>query len=336
MAFTPQLTTSGGITPEFQLWIDRSLLEHAIQLTVMDQFCMNGTLPGGMGATQARYLKQGQGDATQVQTLTEGTPIAVSRALTLTGVTVQLVQYGEVIVVSDVLLKTQLVDTMKFATQTLGEDCALKMDSLQRDEVAINNVTAGNIRYAQQITTFALLGSGTAAGGSLIINDILDAMTRLENTRAPRIQGSFISIICPQQRRDLFKDQTYLTPAQYGDPSRIFKGEIGEFFNCRFVLSTNPFIEAIGTQFTYAAGGAIFTAIVTGMQAWGFIKLAAMDPGLSSSETKPAIPKIIIVNTPDHADALGQQTIVGWKAFNAAKLLDPTWCVTIRSRTQFV
>lgn len=342
MAFTVQ--TKSVLNNEYvNLWIERTLLEHVVQLTVFDQFAMMGTLPGGEGSLIVRYLKQGAGGFSNVVTLTEGTPISTSRGLTLANIDVTLLQYGEVVVVSDILLKTQTIDTLKFATITLGEDCALQADFLQVNELGTNQVTVGNIRYAQQITSFANLTAATKAGGSAQINDFLDCFTRLENTRAPRIDGAYVAIIAPAVRRDILKDQTFLTPAQYGDSKRIFKGEIGEFYGVRFVITTNPYLEAVGTQFVYNAAGTIITSVVTGKQGWGFVKLAAMDPNLSSSNVNsatptnvnPSRPKIYMVTAPDHLDPLGQQVIIGYKFFAAAKSLDFTWYCTLRSQTQF-
>lgn len=348
MAFTVQTGAGGVLNNAYvSVWIDRTLMEHVIQLTVFDQFAMMAQLPEKGATYTARFLRQGAGAFTNVQSLTEGVPIAVSTGLTLGNTDIPLLEYGEVVVLSDLLLKTAPVDTLKVATQKLGEDCALKADQIQSQVIANLNI-AGNTRFAQQLANEAALVAATNAGGSAQINDFLDAFTQLENIRAPRIDGAYVSIIAPAVRRDVLKDQTFLTPAQYGDSKRIFKGEIGEFYGVRFVLMTNPFRET-ATLGTYVAGGVIFVSVVTGQQGWGFVDMAGLSPNCDSSSTasaaaamasntNPARPKIYNVTGPDHADPLAQQVILGYKFFAAAAVLDaagsPFVC-TVRSKTQF-
>ena len=347
MAFTVQTGAGGVLNNAYvSVWIDKTLLEHVIQLTVFDQFAMMATLPEKGATYTARFIRQGAGGFTNVQTLTEGTPISVSAGLVLNKTEITLVEYGEVVVLSDLLLKTAPIDTLKVATQRLGEDCALQADQLQSLVIGAFNV-AGQTRYAQQLANFAALVAATNAGGSAQINDFLDCFTKLENLRAPRIDGAYVAVVAPPIRRDVLKDQTFLTPAQYADAKRIFKGEIGEFYGVRFVITTNPYLEATGTQFTYNAAGTIYTSVVTGKQGWGFVDMTGLSPNMQSSNvnsptpvsTNPARPKLYHVSGADHLDPLEQQVILGYKFFAAASILDagtgtPFLC-TVRSKTQF-
>ena len=88
-------------------------------------------------------------------------------------------------------------------------------------------------------------------------------------------------------------------------------------------LATQPWIEANtnGTEGTYASGGAIYSAIVTGRDAYGIPKMEGLDE---------FSPKIIIHDQPDKADPLNQFISCGWKSFWAAKTLNDTWSVVIR------
>lgn len=149
-------------------------------------------------------------------------------------------------------------------------------------------------------------------------------------------------MIPPEVRRDLLKDSVFTGPAQYADAKRIFKGEIGEYYGVRFVVMTNPFREANSVQNTYAAAGPIYSSFVTGLQAYGFVKLSAMNPNIkkgigptTASTVNPANPTIIIARGPDKLDPLAQLATLGWKSFNAPKLIDGNWICNLRSKTQY-
>src|SRR5215469_5237271 len=97
------LTTSAGLTPEYQTYFDRQLLDHAMPVTVLAQFAQKKPFPKHKGATAITFFRPDIADRTQVSTLTEGTPIATFRNYTLTPINVSLTQYGEAVKISDIV-----------------------------------------------------------------------------------------------------------------------------------------------------------------------------------------------------------------------------------------
>lgn len=318
-------TNPASVADQYRIYFQKKLLQHAVQLLMLNDYAQKGTLPTGQGADTVRFFQRNVADATKVTALTEGVAINTFREVDLTHVDVQLAPYGEVAKISDVLTWTQFFDTMRQSIDLMGEDCALQADGLTRNEIVTNVTAAGQRRYAQGIADFTTLAAASVSAGRFVANDGLDAVTQLKINRAPKINGAYVGIVPPQVSRDLQDDDKWVRLSQYSNATALYKGEVGMLYGVRYVEATNPFIE-LATQNTYNASGGIFTSIITGMGAYGVTNLTGQSP---------FSPKIIIVDKPDSANPLAQFILAGWKAFWATKLLNQNYCCTIRSKTGF-
>jgi N4-gp56 family major capsid protein len=127
--------------------------------------------------------------------------------------------------ISDVLSWTNLFDTLKNMTGVMGEDVALHADGKIRDAIVAGVTGAGNRRYAigsatQTFAGVAALTGGVAnATGALTITDVLDAMTRLTITRAPKLNGEYVAIVGPQTQRDILNDAKVLAAIRHQQSS---------------------------------------------------------------------------------------------------------------------
>src|SRR4051794_19798066 len=148
------MPTTTTLANEYQKYFTKQLLDHAVQLTVLDQFALKQPLPKNKGAKTISFFRRsksaivasgsGAGRVANVQTLTEGTAIGTYANHTLDRVDVSLVQYGEAAKVTDVLSMTELFDALKQNIAVMSEDCALNADSITRDalvEAAVTGVT---------------------------------------------------------------------------------------------------------------------------------------------------------------------------------------------------
>src|SRR6478609_7405129 len=112
-----------ALANEYQKYFTRQLLQHAVQLTVMDQFALKQPLPRKKGAKTISFFRRskvnvvangaGAGRVANVQTLTEGTPVATFANHTLDRVDVTLSQFGEVSKITDLLAMTELFDALQ-------------------------------------------------------------------------------------------------------------------------------------------------------------------------------------------------------------------------------
>lgn len=323
------------ISNEYQTYFTNKLLDHAVQLLVLDQFATQEPFPKNAGSQAIRFFKKGVADATQVQSLTEGTPMSTSlyRKVALNYVDVTLAQYGEVTSVTDIISWTDKFKWLNQSIETMKEDCALKADQVIRNEIVATNIVdavARTKRYAGGATSFATLVALTdpTTSGRLVAQDILDCFTGLKILRAPKINGSYAFVTPPQISRDMMNDSKWVNLSVYSKPDQMIKGEVGMLFGCKIVEHTDPFIEktggAEGTDSSASAvsGDAVFVSFALGKGAYGTPIMAGKSPWS---------PKVVMVDTPDHSDPLCQNTLAGYSLYWAAKLYQSNWAITFRS-----
>lgn len=324
-------TASSGIAGQLQKHYDPKLLLHAKQELRLNEFGKKPTpLPKKAGSKQIAWQRRVVGAANNVQTLVEGTPIAVFTELTYEEVTATLVQYGEASRFTDVSEWVALNQLLKDGIALMGEDCALKADEITRVVIIAGVTAAGQKRYGSGLADFTALSAATQAQGKMTATDALNAATRLKINRAPKIGGYYIGVIPPQVSRDMMDDGDWLESAKYSDVEKLYKGELGRIHGVRFVEATNPHIEdeAEGTYDIVDdnGDGLIYATIITGADAYGVANLTGQGPEK---------PQIIIVNTPDSANPLNQFVTAGWKAFYTAKVLNENFMVVLRSKSTF-
>lgn len=327
-----QLTSSGGLSGQFQKYFNPKLLDHAQNQLVLRQFAMEAPLPREKGATQIRFTRQDVGLSSNVQTLTEGTPIATFRDTTLAFVDATLQLFGEAGRYSDLLTYTELFNILDIQHVQFAEDFALKADDLILN-ATIPNITGASKRYGTGLATQTFAGLQAAVGVATSLYSVqasLDDFTILSDQLAPKIGGEYVCSVPPRLARDLMNDTKWITAGQYGTTKGLFNGEIGRLYDVRYVVSTNTWSENT-TENTRTVGSytttSVFTALAMGRSSFGV-------PALSGMSSKS--PSIVIVNTPDSLNPLNQYTTMGWKAYYTAILLNNAFIVAHRALSAFV
>lgn len=348
------ITTSSTLSGQYQAYFSKELLKYATQALVLDQFAKKAALPKQAGNKSITMFRFGVPATAGITALTEGTAIASAnyRALALTSITKSLVQYGQVIGLTDILTASGLFNAMEQASKSTGEDAALHFDTITRN-VLVGSATAGtgvenggtldnsdviNERYAGASTTFAALNSDTTSASKLAASDVLDSVTNLKINRAPEIGGSYVAAIAPQIARDLQRDTDWLEAATRSNVQALYKGEIGSFYGVRFVETTNPFVSTgsatvldryiystAGTN-TLAAGAKVYATMFFGGDAYGVPMLTG---------DSPMSPKVIITDSADKSDPLNQTVTVGFKSYWATLRLNPNYYCIFRSKSGF-
>jgi N4-gp56 family major capsid protein len=321
-----QTTSTAGITPQYQKYLDKQLLEHALPILSLAPLGQQRSLPRNKGAKTIRFHRRNSPDRTQVQTLSEGVPISNFREITLTAVDATLELFGEAAKISDLLSYTDLFDTMEQSVQLMGEDAASQAD-FHCMETVVPNINASNKRYAGGHANFAALAADNTATADMTIKDVLGAMTRLTLTRAPKPKGGqYVMITPPQVAYDIMEDQKFVDAGVRGTIKGLFNGELGVWYFTRIILTTQPWIESAAEN-TYDSAGTIFTSLVLGREAFGVPNLAGFSP-LS--------PSMIINEKPDKSDPLGQFVVAGWKLYWTAVVLNDLWAVALRTKSSYV
>ena len=355
------MTLSSDLSTQYREHFENQLLTYAVQATRKAEFGQKAPLPKGVGSKQISFFKYGAPDSTQIADLTTGTttaevttstilPIDVFgtgassdgtgvRQLSLSKVTADLQQIGQVVVISDVLNNTEFLNSLAQATKTNGEDAALKCDGIVRNQLCrsvaggggatnltSNAETAGaNTIFADDATKLTEL----AATDVLNASDTLDVVTQMRINRAPEINGGYVCVAAPQVLRDIMRDADWLAAATRSNVGALYNGEVGSLYGVRFVEDTNPWRSGVANDAaidTYSATGDGFATIFLGGEAFGV-------PALSGDS--PMSPSIQIVDTPDKKDPLNQVITVGFKTMYTAKVLTPNYYIRYFSKVGY-
>ena len=150
--------------------------------------------------------------------------------------TITVTEYGNAVSVSEKLFRTSFDDVMAEATTLLGRDYALVLDMELRDAA----LSATNVVYAAKGNgTKNTARTGLDDTSTLKVSTIKDSLEILASANAPKWGGAYwICFVHPHQSRTLRDDPAWISAAQYGDPERLFTGEIGRIDDVRFIETT--------------------------------------------------------------------------------------------------
>lgn len=290
---------------------------------------LQGKYPAGAvsGVPTVRFFRPRIANTVGVGAITEGTTPTTLSEVAVGYVDVPLTQRGQLAKVTDLVLATDLLDTVKLYTQTMGADAALDLDTVCRNALltALNDSNAtytganferfgGTANTGTSSTDFTTLVGKAANASQMTRSENMKCITQLKAAKVPQINGKFVAITPPEVIHDLRQDTTITAAFQYSDVQALYKNAQLSLDGCVFVEATNPFRET--AYKTYAAAGAIFSTIYLGAAAFGV-------PGLDNVKAggSPFSPQLIIINKPDHSNPLGLYVQLGWKAMYGAKAL---------------
>jgi N4-gp56 family major capsid protein len=255
-----------------------------------------------------------------------------------------LVQYGSKIILTDVILATELFSHLAQATKQLGEDAALHADTLCHRALVQDSSTSTGTgvavksynRYAQNSTNGTTWATGSVANSSMTATDLLDGATSLFIARAPKIKDGYALVAHPAVLRDLMQDDDWLKVSSYQNADAIYKGEIGKLFGVSCVSSTN--VQTFNTSASGIAESSVGTTgvntgyanVLLGGGAFGVPNLS----GIAASGS-PFSPKVTILDGADKSDVYNQRIIASFKTFYAAKQLDPRFFRVIVAKSNY-
>jgi N4-gp56 family major capsid protein len=160
-------------------------------------------------------------------------------------------EYGQAIPYTGKLEDLSEFSVSNISTVALRNDMAKALNT-----AAAAAFTANKIKYiptgtaSNPTSTFDTDGTvSTAATRSIQIFDIKEVVDYLEETLfAPPYDGMDFICIGPRGSfRKIFDDSDFQEAAKYGDPSRLFDGEVGRYYHTRFVVDNQALTSALGT-----------------------------------------------------------------------------------------
>jgi N4-gp56 family major capsid protein len=338
------MVTTGSVSSQFQTYFSKALLERAIPLLQMEQFAQKTPYPTKTGGNKTiRFFRFSDPSITAISAISEGTTPTSGdeRDLTLSSVEATLVQYGSKIILTDVVLATELFSHLAQATKQLGEDAALHADTLCHRAIVQDSSTSTGTgvatksysRYAQNSTNGTTWATSSVANSAMTATDLLDGATSLFISRAPKIKDGYALVAHPAVIRDLQQDDDWLKVSSYSAPEQIFKGETGKLFGVSVISSTNvqTFATATaGVTDSTSTGAPGYANVLLGGGAFGVPSLSSL-----AASGSPFAPKVSILDAADKSDPYNQRIVASFKTFYAAKQLDPRFFRVIFSKSNY-
>lgn len=302
-------TLDAGLSVENKTHYDMTLIDEAGPNLIHDQFGQKRDIPknGGKKIEFRKFAALPKA----LTPLTEGvTPDG--KKLSATAIEATVAQYGDYVVLSDMLDLTSIDPVVVEATKVIGRQAGLTLDTITRNVLH----TGTNVFYAPKGDGTAVTSRAGLDGTCKLTVDLVRRVAAfLKKNNAPKINGSYVAIIHPFAAYDLMSDPEWQNPHQYQDTSNIYEGEIGKIAGVRFVESSEAKIYENGVFGTlFIAEGAYGVTNITGGGLETIIKQ------LGSAGV---------------ADALNQRSSVGWKATKTAEILVDAYMVRVEHKSAF-
>lgn len=298
-------STTDTLSPEMKTYYDKLLIKLTGPELVHDQFAQKRNIPKG-GGKKIEFRKFDPLPKA-LTPLTEGvTP--KGKKMSVTNITAEVQQYGDYVLLSDVIQMTAIDPIVVEATEEIAEQAGKTLDTVTRE--VINAGT--NVQYAGGKSA----RSAITAADNLTVEEVMKAVTTLKGQNAKPVNDSFVAILHPYVALDLMSDEKYKEMFKYTDAKPLYNGEIGKFSNVRFVESTESKIWNLAGN-----GVSVFSTMVIGKNAYGTTEV---EGGGLQHIVKP-------LGSSGAADPLNQRSSVGWKALKAAVILVNQYMVRIES-----
>lgn len=138
--------------------------------------------------------------------------------------------------------------------QTLDKAVCVEYKLTQRKYTCITTATGTFYSRAAGNTLGSILAK--ASPTEFHFKEVID---ELKKRNIPKYDGeNFVCIASVNALRSLKDSSKWLDAAKYGDPERLFNGEAGRFYGCRFIEETNCLVNTLGSSVgTNALGEAV-------------------------------------------------------------------------------
>lgn len=295
--------TTGTLSNEVKTFYDSTFLARAQYELLHGEGSQKNTHPKGEGKT----IKFNRYQPLTVSTtpLTEGSnPSEVN--ITAESVTATLQEYGNTIKVSTLLRLTSIDKDMAEKVELMGQNMGETLDEVCREEL----FGSATVQLANGRTALNLITATDVFNAA----EIKKAVRTLERNKAkPYKDGFYIGKVGPDTKFDLLSDSTWLNAKTYSDVKKLYKGEIGELLQVRFVNVINQKHETSTVE--------VYSNFIHGKNAFGEYDLAG------------DVPKLYIKNPNDGdtSNPANRYSTVSWAGSYVAKVLIADWIVNVKT-----
>lgn len=319
-------TTYGSISQRTAAWAAKEMLSHAEPVLVLSKFGQHKPVPGNTANT-VKFRRPIPFPAVTTA-LSEGiTPAA--RQMQYEDVEATLVQYGDVVEITDHVQDMAEDPVLKDATSLCGEQAGASIEAVTWGAIkGGTNVFYANGTSRAEVNTKITLAKQRAITRLLKTNKAKKVTKMAKSTvqyGTESVDAAFIAVSHTSVESDI-RDMTGFVPVEKYGSMKPLPYEIGKVEDVRYVLSPDldPFVDAGGAAgsmlSTTGTNADVFPVIYFGQEAYGCIPLKG----------KEAItPKVTPVDSTDTSDPLGQRGYVGWKTYFVSKILNEGWLVRL-------
>lgn len=300
------------------------MLVRALPYLVLEKFGQTYVLP--TNSTKVVKFRRFEALDATPQVLVEATT-PPAKALVPTDVTATVSQYGDRVIISDMVMDTNEDPVLKSAVEVLGEQAAQMIENVR---VGVLNATT-NVVYSD---------TASAPGGvakPIVLGDVRKVLRKMRAQMArpitsivrstpsfdtKNIQPSYVWIVHPSMEADIRSIPGFKDAVDYGQQS-AWENEIGSVEGIRFIWTTlmpvSPDTGAAptGVESTTGTKADVYTSFVIARDSYGIVPLKGAN----------ALTPIVVNPNPSDSDPLGQRGHVGWKTCQTAVILNSAWLI---------
>ena len=319
------MNTTSDISNRQAAFAMAELLVRANPLLVFEKFGQVYVLP--TNSTKIAKFRRFEALTATPTELTEGvTPTA--KQLTVTDVTATMKQYGDLIIITDMVADTNEDNVLKQAVEVLGEQAAQVLEKMRYDVLkAGTNVYYANGSARTDVNTPLTLNLQRKITRALKRQNARQLTSYVKSTPSYGTQAitpAYVAVMHPDCEADLRNITKFVDAKDYGTTTP-FEGEIGSVESVRYIVSTvvEPFANGGGN-----AGGHVLSTTGTKADVYPVLFFAKDAYGIVPLKGKTSIvPTVLNPGQASKSDPLGQRGYVGWKAMQTACILNNAFMV---------
>ena len=237
--------------------------------------------------------------------------------------TVTLQQYGDFITITDVIMDTHTDPILQTATDILGEQAALTVETLRFNilKAGTNVFYAGNVAGRVNVASsidLAMQRRVTTALNRQNAKKISQVVASTPDFNTKSVEAAYMAVCHPDLETDIRTMTGFKPVADYGPHTSPFEGEIGSVEQVRYLSSTviAPWAgqgAAVGSTGLRDTDGDIdvYPILYFARDAFGIVPLKG----------KSSMTPMVVNPKPAAGDPLAQRGTVGWKLWNATVIL---------------
>jgi len=238
--------------------------------------------------------------------LTEASNPGASQ-ITASTVAVTLAEYGNTVITSKLHELTSIDANFKEAISLVGQNMGETLNRIVGNELSSATVYFPNSRNVSTVTTADTMNACATRG----------MVQTLEIAKArPYADGFFLGKTNWISKYTLLGDSTWVNAHTYSDTKELYKGEMGELYQVRWLLNKD-IASANGNTGAAACSTVVYYSYVHGQDAFGCFDLEGDQPKL-----------YILANAVDSVNTTGRRSYISWAGAYAVKLLNSAWSLT--------